>query len=170
MMTEAPTLALQLFQSKLKTTLSKQCLSITSFLKRACHQTEPTWDTNSTGSEKRLPPPSSSSSSNEGSRGHTRPSALSLQSQSWPRVALHHAQSWWAHAALSLDICFHFLPIKGSSWIICTKATFENMSSAPILIQAAVPHPHHKTYSIPHPLQSYAMILKTIKNIICRNY
>lgn len=159
MMTEAPTLTLQLFQSKLKTTPGKQCLSITSFLRRVCHQTEPKWGTNSTGSEQKLPPPSSSSSIT-GSRGHARPSAFSLQSQSCPRVALHHAQSWWASAALSLDICFQFLLIKGASWIIYTKATFENMWSALTLIQAAVPHPHHKTYSNSSPLQSYAMIQK----------
>lgn len=44
-MTEAPTLILQLFQNKLKTTLSKQHLS-----NHKLHHTESKWATNSTGS------------------------------------------------------------------------------------------------------------------------
>lgn len=50
--TEAPTLVLQLFQNKLKTTLSKQHLSI-----HKLHHTEPKWATKFTGSAQKLPPP-----------------------------------------------------------------------------------------------------------------
>lgn len=50
--TEAPTLVLQLFQNKLKTTLSKQHLSI-----HKLHHTESKWATKFTGSAQKLPPP-----------------------------------------------------------------------------------------------------------------
>lgn len=50
--TEAPTLVLQLFQNKLKTTLSKQHLSI-----HKLHHTESKWATKFTGSAQKPPPP-----------------------------------------------------------------------------------------------------------------
>lgn len=130
---------------------------------------EELWPTQSQ-SGPQTPQAPSSSSSNTGSRSHTRSSALSTcRARAAPR--------WFCTMLSPGGPTLHWAWTSGSTcpWFrdLLEPSTLRphlKMWSAIIPIQAAIPDPYHKSYSIFNPLQSYTTILKTIKNITFRNY